>query len=144
MWTAFLALTASAMLQTADEGAVVCLENTEAEQSLWVALGEKYATGKRDFRQLEIAPGRKACVRYEGLRNVVVTPLPKAEADRRLADRDLVDPWRVGACERISRNDAVFLQLSVDAAGGMRCEPDTTRPASGIRALAAPATPFRG
>jgi hypothetical protein len=135
---------AGAALESVDDNAVLCLEHAGGDESMWVALGEKYRSGSRRVRQIELEPGKKSCIRYDGLRSVTVNHYYLSEAERRADERDRIDPFRVQACEKVLKNGAAFYRLGSDDAGEMTCEADSARDDSSIRELAAAAKPFRG
>lgn len=121
---------------------VVCLENGSSDETMWIALGEKYLSGNRTVRQVELAPGKKRCLRYDRVRNVVVNHYYLSEAQRRVETGDKIDPWRLTSCDRVKKNTAVFLTLGSDENGKMTCEADSSRDDSTIRGFVAGAKPF--
>lgn len=126
--------------QVQDES-VVCLENAGSGETMWIALAEKYLTGSRTVRQVELKAGQKRCLRYDRLRNVVVTHYYMSDVEARIANNERIDPWRMQSCERIRRESAVFLKLSSDD-GAMTCEVDGARDDAAIRDLVKDARPF--
>lgn len=127
-----------------DRESVMCFEHSGADEDIIVLVGEKYLTGKRNVRDLKLEPGQKRCLRYDGLRNAVATPLYMTEYQQRVESGDRIDPLRPTKCDRLKRDSAVFLRVGGDEVSDASCEADTARSEEQIRGFVATAKPFSG
>lgn len=125
-----------------EDDTVVCLSNM-TEETMIAFVAEKYMSGAKKVRQVAIKGGKKSCMRYDRARTVTVKPYLLAEAQRRVADGDFIDPWRSGSCARVSRGDAAFYELSGNDDERGSCTVPDDRDDAAIRGLVVNASPLQ-